>query len=263
MKITCQILTFNEEARIANALTHAMKWADEVLVVDKCSTDKTVEIAKSFGARVESIPFSRQGHEDVVSICQLPANDWVWIFTPGEVPSKGVIEAGKAMIGDEVDMVNVPIKMWSFGVHHINSPWGLSLQPRLFHRGRVQIRNEVHANFAALPERTRTIPHSEANFIIHQTHATAQSFIRSHADYMAAEATKPNHAAEYNRALVMCDAFDGNFQSDKSMVKQYLAWKVYWLGVALHHREQMDGATVEAEYHERATQALEQFWKPL
>lgn len=51
MKISATIITFNEEANIREACA-SVAWADEVLVVDSESTDKTREIAESCGARV-------------------------------------------------------------------------------------------------------------------------------------------------------------------------------------------------------------------
>ena len=38
MKITALILTYNEEKRIRIAVSHALKWADEVCVVDIASS---------------------------------------------------------------------------------------------------------------------------------------------------------------------------------------------------------------------------------
>ncbi|SHI71767.1 Glycosyltransferase involved in cell wall bisynthesis [Hymenobacter daecheongensis DSM 21074] len=46
------IITFNEEANIARCLAAAQGVADEVLVVDSFSTDRTVEICRQFGVRV-------------------------------------------------------------------------------------------------------------------------------------------------------------------------------------------------------------------
>ena len=46
------IITFNEEANIARCLEAARPVADELLVVDSFSTDRTVEICRALGARV-------------------------------------------------------------------------------------------------------------------------------------------------------------------------------------------------------------------
>lgn len=56
MKITATIITFNEEENI-RAACESVLWADEILVVDSESTDRTREIAEECGARVISRPW--------------------------------------------------------------------------------------------------------------------------------------------------------------------------------------------------------------
>jgi len=51
MKISATVITFNEETNIHDAC-ESLTWADEVLVVDSGSTDKTRAIAAACGARV-------------------------------------------------------------------------------------------------------------------------------------------------------------------------------------------------------------------
>jgi glycosyltransferase involved in cell wall biosynthesis len=46
------IITRNEEVRLPRCLDALVAWADEVLVVDAGSTDRTVEIAEAYGVRV-------------------------------------------------------------------------------------------------------------------------------------------------------------------------------------------------------------------
>ena len=56
-RLSVVVITKNEEPRIARCLK-SVQWADEIIVVDGESTDRTVEIAQSLNAKVISHPFS-------------------------------------------------------------------------------------------------------------------------------------------------------------------------------------------------------------
>lgn len=51
-KLSVVLATYNEEKNLGRCLESLDKIADEIVVVDGSSTDKTVDVAKSFGARV-------------------------------------------------------------------------------------------------------------------------------------------------------------------------------------------------------------------
>ncbi|MBI4342072.1 MAG: glycosyltransferase family 2 protein [Candidatus Omnitrophica bacterium] len=57
-RLSVVVLTKNEEPRIARCLS-SVRWADELIVVDGMSEDRTVEICRQFGARV--IPHAFEG----------------------------------------------------------------------------------------------------------------------------------------------------------------------------------------------------------
>ena len=57
VKISLVVITFNEAQNIRRCLESANGIADEILVVDSISTDETIAIAASLGARVISQPF--------------------------------------------------------------------------------------------------------------------------------------------------------------------------------------------------------------
>ena len=56
MLLSVAIVTLNEEENLARTLA-SVSWAQEIIVVDSGSTDRTVEIARSFGARVFERPW--------------------------------------------------------------------------------------------------------------------------------------------------------------------------------------------------------------
>ena len=64
-KISALIIARNEELMIDNCI-NSVKWCDEIIVIDSGSTDKTREIAESYGAKVISFKhksFSRLRNE--------------------------------------------------------------------------------------------------------------------------------------------------------------------------------------------------------
>lgn len=56
MKISATIITYNEERNLPRAI-ESLRCADEVVVVDSGSNDRTVEIAEKLGARVVESPW--------------------------------------------------------------------------------------------------------------------------------------------------------------------------------------------------------------
>jgi glycosyltransferase involved in cell wall biosynthesis len=54
--ISVLVLTLNEEANLPRCL-ESLRWCDDIVVLDSGSSDRTVEIAKEYGARVIIRPF--------------------------------------------------------------------------------------------------------------------------------------------------------------------------------------------------------------
>ena len=52
MKLSVGIITYNEEQIIARTIDSVKNIADEIVIIDSNSTDKTVEIAKLKGVKV-------------------------------------------------------------------------------------------------------------------------------------------------------------------------------------------------------------------
>ena len=74
--ISAYIITKNEEKNIGRALK-SVQWMDELIVLDSESTDKTVEIAKNYGARVSTEAFKgfvRQKNR-AMGLCR---GDWLF-----------------------------------------------------------------------------------------------------------------------------------------------------------------------------------------
>lgn len=84
-KLSVVVVTRNEEEVIRQCL-ESVKWADELIVVDQSSTDKTVEIAKQYTDKVFSVP------EDVPEPninknfgMEKATGDWIMVLDADEI----------------------------------------------------------------------------------------------------------------------------------------------------------------------------------
>jgi len=82
-KISIAIITYNEEKNIKDCL-ESVKWADEVVVVDGSSKDKTRQIAIELGAKVIKIinkPFFDTNKNIAIKACR---GDWIFLLDADE-----------------------------------------------------------------------------------------------------------------------------------------------------------------------------------
>ncbi|MFQ5680926.1 MAG: glycosyltransferase family 2 protein, partial [Candidatus Omnitrophota bacterium] len=75
-KISVVVLTKNEEDNIARCLSSAKGWADEIIVVDDGSRDRTVEIARGLADRVLENKMKVEGAHRNWAYAQA-RNNWV------------------------------------------------------------------------------------------------------------------------------------------------------------------------------------------
>src|SRR6185295_6713131 len=100
MKISATIITCNEEENIREAC-ESLAWADEIIVVDSGSTDKTLEIASSLGARVirrEWAGFSDQKQ----FAAEQAVHDWIFSLDADERVSEQ-LKASISRLRNETD----------------------------------------------------------------------------------------------------------------------------------------------------------------
>ena len=83
-KLSVVIITYEEENNIARCLESIKNFADEIVVVDSESKDRTVEICKSFGCKVVVHAFEGYGRQKQFAIDQA-AHDWVFSLDADEV----------------------------------------------------------------------------------------------------------------------------------------------------------------------------------
>jgi glycosyltransferase involved in cell wall biosynthesis len=138
-KISAYILAYNEAEKIEAAVSSVL-WADEIVVADSGSTDRTAEIAASLGARVVQIPFTGFGElrNRAVEAC---SHDWVFSLDSDERCTAEVRDEILALLETEPahDAYLVPRRNFMMGRWIRGSGWYPNYrQPQLFKKGTMR-----------------------------------------------------------------------------------------------------------------------------
>jgi len=151
-KISVYIIAYNEAEKVADAI-RSVAWADEVIVADSHSTDDTVRIAESLGARVVQIDFEGFGklRNDAVAAC---SHDWVFSLDSDERCTPDAAKEIRALVDQaQVDVFFVPRRNFFLGREIRYSGWYPNYrQPQLFRRSQMRYEaSPVHEGFELTP----------------------------------------------------------------------------------------------------------------
>ena len=168
-KLTVIVPTFNEEANL-DACLNSVRWADEILVADSFSTDRTLEIARSYGARIIQRAYGYSASQKNWAIPQA-AHAWILLVDSDErVPSTLAEEIRDLLCGEP--QANA---YWIYRANHVlgrrvrRCGWGTDRVIRLFRRdlGRyedTQVHAEIHIEPPVGCLRGRLVHHSFRSF---------------------------------------------------------------------------------------------------
>jgi glycosyltransferase involved in cell wall biosynthesis len=144
-RLSACLITFNEEDNLPRALKSLAGIADEIVVVDCGSQDRTVEIAREFGAKVITIAWTNFA-EQKNAAAAAASNDWILSLDADEELSP---ELRKALLAWKEKEPGYAVyefarRAWYVGgwIHH--SGWYPDRQRRLFQRDAARFSGIVH-----------------------------------------------------------------------------------------------------------------------
>lgn len=159
-RVTLVVITLNEERNILRCLS-SVPWADDIVVLDSSSTDRTQEIARSMGARVYDEPF-RGYREQKQRATDLAKHDWVISLDADEALSpelsdeiqRRFVQGEPLVDGFLTSRLSFHMGRW---IHH--GGWFPDRQVRIFHRKRARwIGGHVHERVEAPTKERLTYP---------------------------------------------------------------------------------------------------------
>ena len=103
-KLTVALATYNEEKNIGACLESVKDIADQIVIVDGTSQDKTVEIVRKYGAKVKVVPNQQIFHINKQKALDMSAHQWILQLDADEIVSPELAKEIKKVIAmDEAE----------------------------------------------------------------------------------------------------------------------------------------------------------------
>ena len=171
-RVSVTVITWNEEERLRRCL-ESVAWADEIVVVDAGSDDKTVQIARSFTDHVHVRAWDGFAPQKNFALAQATGNWILSLDADEEVTPELADEIRRVIAAPTADGYAVPRRnsFWGRWVRHglLYPDW----QTRLFRRDRGRfVERQVHesAEIAGSVDRL-------ASALVHRSYRDVADFI--------------------------------------------------------------------------------------
>jgi glycosyltransferase involved in cell wall biosynthesis len=194
------INTLNEEQNLLYALRSVRSWADELVVVDMHSQDRTVEIARQFGAKVylhDGPGFQYAPREFAIAQASC---EWTLVLDADELVPLGLsYDLKRIAESGATDVVLVPRENYLLGSLIRYTGWEPEhdVQTRFFRKGYIVGSSRVHRDFEPRPgARVARLPYQEGHAIVHFNYLDCDQFVEKLNRYTSLEAREAHARGE-------------------------------------------------------------------
>ena len=185
MKISVIINTYNEEKNIVRCL-ESVKWADEIVLVDMHSTDKTREFAKRYTNKIflhEQSGYVEPARNFAIAKAH---NEWILVIDADEEIPEKLAQTLQSLPTENagISIVSLPRKNMIFGKWIQHSGWWPDHLVRFFKKGTVTWKDEIHS----VPETNGnmlTLTGAD-NAILHHNYDSVSQFLHKNLEIYAA-----------------------------------------------------------------------------
>lgn len=215
MSISVVLNTKNSAATIAAALDSAA-FADEVIVVDMQSSDRTVEIAQKRGAKIfttKDVGFVEPARQLALSKAK---SEWILVLDADEVVPLTLAEQLQAIAADKYDSI---MEADCYYIARRNRIWGKWLEHtgwwpdyilRFFRKGYVTWPPELHS-VPVTKGKVSQLPAKKELALEHYNYNTVSEYLQRMDRYTTIQADEKSSTAEPVSALSVLQAFRKEF----------------------------------------------------
>lgn len=186
-KLSVVVSAYNEEKNIRECLESVKDFADEIIVVDNNSQDKTSEIAEKFTKKV----FKQENNPQKIDLqknfgFEKASGDWILSLDADEHVPEELADEIKLVLNEEFNLSGfwIPRKNIIFGKWIKSDMWWPDYQLRLFKKGKGRFgKNSVHAALTLEGETEKL-----TNFILHENYTSVFQYVEKLNNYTSIEA---------------------------------------------------------------------------
>jgi glycosyltransferase involved in cell wall biosynthesis len=190
LNIDVLIQTFNEEVNLPHTLASVKDWANRVFIVDSGSTDRTMEIAREFGAVVVEHAWEGYARQKNWALDNLPfESEWILILDADEAVSSDLRLEIQQIVGKPASLVesngffiNRVFIFMGTQIRHCGyfPSWNL----RLFKKGKARYEDRMVHEHMLVDGKTGYLKH----LLLHEDRRGLEHFFAKHNRYSTLEA---------------------------------------------------------------------------
>jgi len=176
-KISAFVISFNR-AGILGTCLRALAFADELIVVDKSSTDGSAAIAATGADDVITVPWTPTVEETRTLAASLCHHEWILFMDDDEcLSAEAEQHILKELANPTADIYEFPLRHYILGQHDERAYYWPEHHVRLFRRGAVTFSRTIHAGIVRHSDRVMRFAASDGVCIHHLSHPDVAGWI--------------------------------------------------------------------------------------
>ncbi len=176
-KLSAFVVSF-DRASIVGTCLRGLRFADELIVVDKSSGDDTPAIAASLADRVITVPWSPTVEDTRAFAADQCTHEWVLFLDDDECLSPEAAAFIRRELADpQADAYAFPLRHYILGIHDEQAYYWPEHHIRLFRRGALRFGGTVHAGTELLTDRVQRVAPETGVCIHHLSHRDVAQWV--------------------------------------------------------------------------------------